>query len=417
MSKFEYIPRVISNQITELLGYFPSIVVVGARQVGKSTLLKHLFPTYSYVLFDPYEDVENARADPDLFLNNRSTPIILDEVQYAPEVISAIKRRIDRNKEPGQYILTGSQQWGVMKQMAESLTGRTVIIQLESFALAEIASGQADHSWLREWLTFPQKQTSVMVDNFYLPRPTYEQLWRGFLPDAQTLPLSYVQTFQSSYQKTYIERDIRLLADLSDLHQFTRFVRIVAALTSQEVNFQQIGRDLGVANLTAKRWLSLLKEIFEWHEIQPFSLNAIKRVSSKPKGYFADTGQICYCQAITSPQALGASPLWGAIFETAVINELRKQLLWMAQPFNLFHWRAHSGAEVDLIIEQNGTYYPIEVKAKTRPTTSDTSGIKAFRKTYPTLSIAKGLVICLTENSYQLSDNDYAFPWNAKSFV
>lgn len=407
-----FIPRSITEKLLRYLQYFPSVVVVGARQVGKSTLLKHLFPDYSYVLFDPYEDVENARQDPDLFLDNKSTPLILDEIQYAPEVISAIKRRIDKNKTPGQYILTGSQQWGVLKEMTESLTGRTVITQLESFSLSEIAEPQAKTPWLEKWLTEPGNITQF--EPMTLPKPTLEQLWRGFLPDAQSLPLDLVPVYHSSYQKTYIERDIRLLADLPDLHQFTRFVRLSAASTAQEINYQELGRDLGVANLTAKRWLSLLREIFEWHEIGAFSMNAGKRISSKPKGYFTDTGQVCFCQAITTPDALITSPLWGSIFETAVVNEVRKQLLWMGSECNLYHWRSHSGAECDLILERNGTYFPIEIKAKTKPTNGDTSGITAFRASYPKLDIAPGLVICLIEKPLKISERDFALPWNIR---
>lgn len=415
MDNFKYIPRMITDRLVRMTKHFPSVVIVGARQVGKSTLIKHIFPEYSYVLFDPYEDIESARKDPDLFLNNRPPPLILDEVQYAPEVISAIKRRIDRNRQPGQYILTGSQQWGVMKQMAESLTGRTVIIQLEPFSLEEIAQNRPEESWLEQWLSLKKQFVPSDLSYLQLPRQTYEQLWRGFLPEAQNLPLDLIQTFHASYQKTYIERDIRLLADIPDLHQFTRFVRLAAALTAQEINYQEMGRDLGVANQTAKRWLSLLREIFEWHEIPAFSMNTIKRISTKPKGYFSDTGQVCFCQAISTPSALSSNPLWGAVFETAVVNEIRKQLLWMTRPFNLYHWRSHGGAECDLIIERDGVYYPIEIKAKTHPTRGDTSGITAFRKTYPNLTISNGLVICLSENSYPLSENDYALPWNIRN--
>jgi len=409
-----YIHRLISDRLIKLLKHFPSVVLVGARQVGKSTLVRHLFPHYSYVLFDPYIDVENARADPDFFLSNHSTPLILDEVQYAPEVVSAIKRKIERNKKPGQYILTGSQQWGVIKQMAESLTGRTILMQLEPFALAEIAKHPPTTSWLEDWLS-PSAYPGSDIALLDAPGKTYEQLWRGFLPDAQTTPLDLIHDFHASYQKTYIERDIRLIADISDLHQFTRFVRLAAALTAQEINYQELGRDLGIANQTAKKWLSLLKEVFEWHEIPAFSSNTIKRISSKSKGYFADTGQICYCQAISTPNALSSSPLWGAIFETAVINEIRKLLFWTGTTCNLYHWRSHAGAECDLIIEKDNVYYPIEIKAKSHPTRSDTSGITAFRKTYPKLNIANGLVLCLSEHSYKLSENDYALPWNVRS--
>lgn len=406
----EYIPRLLTGKLKTFLEHFPSVVIVGARQVGKSTLLKHLFPNYSYVLFDPFEDVENARQDPDLFLDNKTLPLILDEVQYAPEVVSAIKRRIDRNKVPGQYILTGSQQWGVMKQMTESLTGRTVVMQLDSFSLGEIAKQQPKNSWLENWLQNPGNVSQFKILD--LPRNTFEQLWRGFLPDAQRLPLDLVTAFHSSYQKTYIERDIRLLADLPDLHQFTRFVRLAAASTAQEINFQQLGRDLGVANMTAKRWLSLLREIFEWHEIPAFSMNTTKRISQKPKGYFSDSGQVCFCQAISSPEAIITSPLWGSLFETAVVNEIRKELLWMTKPCNLYHFRSHTGAECDLILERDGIYFPIEIKAKTKPSRSDTSGISAFRSSFPKLTIASGLVICLSDSCYKVSENDWALPWN-----
>jgi len=466
-----YIDRLITKKLMRMVDYFPSVVVVGARQVGKSTMLKHLFPNYSYVLFDPFVDVQNARADPDLFLDNQRLPIILDEVQYAPEVVSAVKRRIDRDKKPGQYLLTGSQQWGVIyrnnlknrefgkegaqnfeseratiaerqgaseirnyeayptspktdssccfgiKQMTESLTGRTAILQLEPFSLSEIASNRPQESWLEQWLKNPEMPLGSETSYLELPRRTYEQLWRGFLPDAQTIPLDLIESFHASYQKTYIERDIRLLADIPDLHQFTRFVRLAAAMSAQEINYQEIGRELGIANQTAKRWLILLKEIFEWYEIPAFSMNTIKRISSKPKGYFSDTGQVCYCQAISHPEAIAQSPLWGALFETAVVNEIRKLLLWTGLPFNLYHWRSHGGAECDLIIERDGVYFPIEVKGKTMPTRGDTTGISAFRKTYPQLKIADGLVICLAESAYKLSERDFAVPWNVRSLT
>lgn len=416
MQKFTYIPRLLSKQLIGLTKNFPTVVLVGARQVGKSTLIKHLFPHYGYFQFDPYEDIEGARQDPDLFLKNRPPPLILDEVQYAPEIISAIKRRIDSNREPGQYILTGSQQWGVMKQMAETLTGRTVIIQLEPFSLDEIADNKPSESWLEQWILNKFKPPISNFTYLKLKKTPFEQIWRGFLPEAQKIEIEYVQAFHSAYQKTYIERDVRLLADIHDLHLFTRFVRLTAALTAREINYQQIGRELGIANQTAHRWLSLLKEIFEWHEIPAFSLNTIKRLSARPKGYFSDTGQICYCQAMTAPLVLGSSPLWGSVFETAVINEIRKQLLWIGKPFNLYHWRTHGGAECDLLIERDNVFYPIECKATTNPTRGDTSGITAFRKTFPNLNIAPGLVICLADKAYQLSENDYALPWNIRSF-
>lgn len=412
MTPKPYIPRLITNRLKQLAKHFPSLVIVGARQVGKSTLVQHIFPEYSYVQFDPYVDVENARKDPELFLKNRPPPLILDEIQYAPEVVATLKRKIDLSRKPGQYILTGSQHWGVIKQMAESLAGRTVISELESFSLSEIADQQPDQSWLTEWLKSPSQFIQRNKKLLSLDKVPYELLWSGFMPEVQTLPQNLVQSYHDTYQKTYIEKDIRLLAEIPDLHQFTRFVRLSAALTAQEINYNQLGRDLGIANQTAKRWLMLLKAIFEWNEIPAFSKNTIKKISLKPKGFFADTGQICFCQAISSPQSLGDHPLRGAIFETAVVQEIRKHLSWISESVNLYHWRSHGGAECDLILEQNGKYYPIEIKTKTNPTRADIRGISAFRKTYPKLSIERGLVICLADSFYQLSENDYAIPWD-----
>lgn len=410
----KYIDRAISKRLVELTKHFSCVVVVGARQVGKSTLLQHVFNDFNYVVFDPVIDVENARRDPELFLNNRRYPLILDEIQYAPELLPVLKRRIDKDKIPGQYILTGSQQWGVLKNVAESLAGRAVFVDLEGVSLEEISGNLSPETcWLSRWLTNPQELISNPPERLTLPYTLYEHLWRGSLPKAQFLPLDTIVDFQSAYQRTYVERDIRLLANISDLQLFGRFVRLVAACTAQEINFTQLGRDLGIHPATARDWLNLLKESFQWLEHPAYTGNAIKRISLKPKGYFADTGQVCFSQAISTPNALGGHPLWGPIFETAVVNEIEKQCTCMPSPPIAYHWRSHGGAECDILLERDGTFYPIEVKATTRPSRGDTSGFRAFRATYPHLKIAPGLVIAPTDLFQQLSENDYVLPWDS----
>lgn len=409
-----YVQRSLTSRFKLLMKTFPAAVVVGARQVGKSTLLRHIFAERcDYVTFDPVVDVENARREPDLFLDNHRTPLILDEIQYAPELVSALKRRIDRDRKAGQYVLTGSQQWGGLKSIAESLAGRAVFLDLEGFTLAEIG-GTPDGPWLAAWLEDPSAFAKARPKRLPLKFPLWEQLWRGWLPEAQFIPSATVSDFHAAYMRTYIERDIRLMADVSDLQLFGRFVRLTAALTAQEVNWSQIGRDLGVHLETSRRWLDLLKATFQWFEVSSYSGNAVKRVSGKPKGYVADTGISCAAQAISSPQAVPAHPLWGALFETAAVGEIRKMASLLSPKPNLYHWRSHGGAEVDLILERDGIFYPIEVKARSRPGRSDTTGITAFRKTYPKLRIEKGLVIAPTEEFGQLSEDDYAIPWDAR---
>ncbi|MBE7463679.1 MAG: ATP-binding protein [Planctomycetes bacterium] len=408
-----YISRIQTDHLHDLARTFPVVVVTGARQVGKTTLLRKVFGKKAdLIVFDPVEDVENARRDPELFLDNRKTPLILDEIQYAPELVAAIKRRVDRNRKPGQFLLTGSQQWGVLKTLAESLAGRAVFLDLEGFCLAETTRARWPKSWLAAWLSDPGRFVKRAPRRLAMKRTLYEQLWRGWLPEAQFLPLKAVPDFQAAYQRTYVERDVRLLADVSDTQLFGRFVRLAAALTAQEINHSQFGRELGITPQTAKRWLDILVATFQWFEVSAFHGNAIKRLSGKPKGYIADTGAACALQAISNPTVIGGHPLWGPLFETAVMSDIRKQLSILSPKPNLYHWRTLAGAEVDILLEHNGVFFPIEVKGASRPQRHDVSGIKAFRETYPHLKIERGLVIAPCERMLQITEQDYALPWD-----
>jgi predicted AAA+ superfamily ATPase len=408
-----YVERVLTNRLYQLVASFPAVVISGARQVGKSTLLQNtLGKEAEIVVFDPVIDVENARQDPDLFLNNHPPPLILDEIQYSPELVASVKRRIDSNRVPGQYILTGSQQWGVMKSMSESLAGRAVFMDLYGFSLHEISPQSEKAPWVTRWLHSPEQFLTQKQTRLASRTTLYEQLWRGFLPEAQFLANDVIPDFLFAYQRTYIERDVRLIADVSDIQLFGRFLQLVSALTAQEINYSQLGRELGLTPQTAQRWIAILKSTFQWFEFPAYSGSLIKRVSNKPKGYIADTGLACLTQAISTPATIGGHPLWGALFETAVAAELRKQCGLLSPTPNFYHWRSYSGAEVDIILEYNGRLHPIEVKAKTNPSRRDTMGIGAFRKRYPQLDIAAGLVIAPCEKLTQLSENDYAVPWD-----
>ncbi|MBI3212171.1 MAG: ATP-binding protein [Simkania negevensis] len=407
-----YIKRLLSERVKKLFSNFPCLVLTGARQVGKSTLLKHLFPEVPIVVFDPVHDIQNARKDPELFLSNHPPPLILDEVQYAPELVPVLKRWIDQSKEGGQYILTGSQQWGILKQVAESLAGRAILIQLENFSLGEMASKQPDITWLERWLTKPDVFFAKPVARLNLPHTLYEHLWRGFYPEAQFVKLEFIPDFHFSYQSTYIEKDIRILGDISDFQQFSRFVRLVTAHSAQEINYSHLGREIGLTPQTTKRWLNLLIHTFEWFEIPAYSNNSVKKMSLKTKGYFADTGQICFSQMISSKEAIGGHPLWGALFESAVVSEIRKQAFLLSTPPYIYHWRAHSGAECDLILERDGKFYPMEIKAAAHPTKEDARGIAAFRKQHPHLNIQRGLIIAPTPEAYAVTEKDWVIPWD-----
>lgn len=409
-----YLERAITPRLLSLLDNFPAVAITGARQVVKSTLLEHtLKGKAEFVVFDPVVDVENARRDPGLFLNNHGTPIVLDEIQHAPEILPLIKRRIDKNRKPGQYILTGSQQWGVLKSIAESLAGRIAFIDLEGFSLKEAGKRPQGQNWLTAWLESPSALIKNGIERLEGGHGLFQHLWRGGLPQACFLPLEVVSDFHQAYQRTYIERDARLLADVSDWQQFGRFMRLAAALTGQEINHSRFGREIGLTPQTSRRWLDILKATFQWFEVPAYSGNTVKRVSGKTKGYVSDTGVACWSLAISTPAAVSSHPNWGALFETAVFGELRKALSLLPFRPNVHHWRSSGGAEVDFLIERDGTFFPLEIKAGSAPSRKDVSGIAAFRKTYPNLRVEKGLVVCPCEKLIPLSENDYAMPWDA----
>jgi len=407
-----YRRRLLTEKLLQLHHSFPIVAVVGARQVGKSTLLGEVFRGADSVLFDPLQDVENARTDPDLFLRSHRTPLILDEVQYAPEVVAALKRRIDQDRRPGQYLLSGSQQWSVMRNMAESLAGRVAFLDLEGFCLDELRPEPPARSWLADFLDHPDQALSGRGPGTRQATPVAEQLWRGFLPEAQELPRAVVPGFFQAYQRTYIERDVRQLGEVSDWQLFGRFFRLAAALTACELNHSQLGRELGLNPQTARRWLALLEATFQWFELPALARNAVKRVSQRPKGHLADTGLACAAQAISSPEALSGHPLWGALFESAVVAEVRKLSAALPTPPRLYHFRVHGGTEVDLVLERDGTYFPIEVKAHSRPTPGDAAGLHAFRRAFPDARVAPGLIICPGEQVLRLAEDAWAVPWD-----
>ncbi len=409
----DYRKRALSPRLQELAAYFSVVVLSGARQVGKSTLLAHAFPDWQIVTFDPAKDVGNARQDPDLFLDAHPAPLILDEIQYAPELVPAIKRRVDLTKRPNQYILTGSQQWAVLQTANESLAGRAVFLELEGFSLAEMSGTPS--SWLSRYLDNPEafvQTPATSLKRLPLDKTIYEILFRGALPEATQMPEQFLRTYHDSYVTTYIERDVRMLSEVADHQLFGQFTQLAASLTAQEINHSQLGRELGISYKTAQNWLRILRDTFQWVEVPAYSNNGVKRIAGKAKGYFADTGLACALQRISSPLALAGHPHTGALFESAVCAELRKQMAVMTAAPRLHHWRSYGGAEVDLLLERDGMFYPIEVKLHSRPSRKDTKGIAAFRQAHPQLRIAPGLVIAPTDALLPLSDHDWALPWD-----
>ena len=410
----DYLTRHLENELRDGFSLSKALLLIGARQVGKTTLLKHLFPSVKVITFDPVLDVMQARANPDLFLESVTPPVILDEVQYAPELFPALKRRMDGNPAPGQYILSGSQNPLLLKQVSESLAGRVMVFELESCSFPERSGLAGGNSlpWLARFLENGGRWKDAMPEVSEPHASLMETLWRGSLPETTSLPLRFVRRYAASYVQTYLERDVRIAGNVSDVEGFGRFLALAAALSAQEINRSQFGREIGIAPATAEKWFGVLRSTFQWRELPPWKGNAIKRLSGKAKGIFADTGIQSYLLRISSPEALLASPQRGAIFETFIAGELRRQLYRFAGGVGHYHWRTNGGAEVDNLLEWNGRLHPFEAKCKDHLDAYDLRGMCALRETYGD-AVGDGAILYAGRDLYRLDAHTLAIPWCA----
>jgi len=409
-----YRKRICEKSIEQCAKLFKMVLLVGARQVGKSSLFAHLFPHIKTFVFDPVQDRWNVRKEPDLFLKDFGKPLILDEIQFVPELLPSLKRFVDESDTKGQYFLTGSQQLSILKTVSESLAGRVAIIPVGPMTPHEMYDEfDVQANWFLNYLKNPETFFLKVTRMDKTPRRP-EVIWRGGMPGVIELPNDALPVYFSSYTQTYIERDVRLLENVQDLASFGNFLALVSALTAQEINYSQLGREVGISPQTAQRWLQLLVHTYQWFELRPFPMNTIKRVSMKPKGIIADTGLACYLQRISSPDAVAVNPLQGALFESYCFNMIKGFCNALPLMPYFYHWRTLAGAEVDIIVEFDGVLYPIEIKSTTTISKNDVRGIEAFRATYPQLKIAQGIVIYAGDDCYRVTENIVAVPWNAR---
>ena len=411
----KYHQRLIEAKLQSYADAFACTLVAGARQVGKSTTLNELFgDKYRSFVFDPAQDIYGVKEDPDLFLRNNPPPLILDEIQYVPELIPALKRFVDQNRRPGMYLITGSQQWHVMRHLAESLAGRIALLELPGFSLQERADIHGP-TWLKSWLDGASQGTEKGIQalrSYSSPgHSATEAIWRGGFPEVNTLDEEVIPGWMQGYVSTYLQRDVRTLLAIRDETQLGTFLSLCASLTAQECNYSQLGREIGLSSPSAKRWIGVLRGSFQWLEVPALSSNLIKRLSGKPKGFLADTGLACHLLRLSSPEALQGHPAFGALFETLVATDVWKQL--QVQPLvpALYHYRQHSGAEIDLIVEKDGLLYPIEVKASSRARPSDARSIGIFRDRVGDAA-QPGLIVYAGSEILQVNDDCIAIPFD-----
>jgi len=402
------VPRTLAPTLQRVSAAFPVLLVTGARQVGKTTLLEQCANSdRGIVTLDDLDQRDLARRDPALFLQRHPPPLIIDEVQYAPELFSAIKIAVDRSKQPGLFWLTGSQKFHLMQGVTESLAGRVAILDLLGLSQAEI-QGRAERSqpflpspdWIHASSGRPT-QPRVLMD-------LYRAMWRGGFPRPaldESLPRDI---FFSSYLQTYIQRDVRALARVGDELAFLRLVRAAAARTGQLLNFADLARDVDVDQKTAKAWLSILETSGLVYLLPPWHSNLTKRLVKTPKLYFLDTGLCAYLTQWTSPESLEAGAMSGAMLETFVLSEILKSYWHNGRTVNLHFYRDRDGNEIDLMIEQDNRLYPIEIKKTATPSRTASRSFDSLNRLGRELG--PGAVLCLKDTAMPLSEQVTALP-------
>ena len=404
-----YIERAIAPILKKRVAGSKCILVTGARQVGKSTLVKHEFPQYNKANFDDRLTRLQAREEAKLFFLNNPAPLFIDEVQKEPSVLEDLKIRLDDSDVRGQYILSGSQRLELMKDISDSLAGRVSILELSGLSLREIYGVEFNRHFVPTDEYIAEREKSLVhYDDIW------EKIHRGSYPELYDIDKDW-QDFYSSYVTTYIERDINEIID-TDGVTFTKFLTVTAARTGELLNYSNIAGEVGVTEPTIKKWISILERTGIIYILQPYSASALNRAIRSPKIYFRDTGLACYLTRWLTADALKNSAVAGNMFETFMVSEILKSYSnsGMDYRFNVYFYRgkdksASTENEIDLIIEENGIIYPVELKMTGNPKASMAAANTILDKVEEKKR-GTGIILCLIDKKTYLRENLIALP-------
>ena len=397
-----YIKRTSEDVIKKLSKQFKVVLVTGARQVGKSTLLKHCDENRNYVSLDDLSERELAINEPKLFLETHKTPLIIDEIQYAPELLSYIKLIVDKSDKKGQYWLTGSQQFHLMKNVSESLAGRVGILDLMGLSLAELSQTPNNEPFFPD-LEYIEKRRENHKN--YSTSDIFKIIYNGSFPALNNQDkFQDRNAFYSAYIRTYIERDIRDLSSISNEMKFLNFIRVVAAITGQVLKYSELANAVDISEPTAKTWLSVLISSNIVYLLEPYYRNITKRMTKMPKIYFLDTGLCSYLTGWSSPEVIEKGAMNGAFFETFVVSEILKSYRHNGERPLIYWYRDTQQKEIDLLIERDGKLHPIEIKLTSNPNKSMLKHFKVLDNQ------GYGGLICMRESDIPLTEDVSAIP-------
>lgn len=404
-----YIKRELERKFLKCSDNFKAVLVTGARQVGKTTMLKELSKGQQrkYVTLDNASTRELAMTDPHLFFQTFEPPIILDEIQKAPQLFEEIKIICDNTKKTGLFWITGSEQYSMMKNVSESLAGRIAILKMLPLSQREICG-----KLFEEPIKFDLKSLQLRNADFEKNNISsiFNYIWTGGMPAAQKMDFETREEYFNSYVETYLMRDAIDAGGISDTIKFSKFVTACAALTSTQVNFAKLADICEITQPTAKSWLNILVGLGVVHLLQPYSNNSIKRLSKTPKLYFSDTGLCANLTRWLTPVNLMEGALSGAIFENYVVNELLKGFAYSNEKCNMTYFRSSNETEIDILIEQSNMIHPVEIKQSSNP------DVKRYIKAKEMLSqycnLGNGGIVCMTDEIYPLSMSDFLVPCN-----
>jgi uncharacterized protein len=388
------IKRTLESRLKEIAGYYPVVLVTGPRQSGKSTLCRMTYPQHRYVSLEALDVRDFARNDPRGFLAEYSYDVIIDEVQHVPELLNYLQSNVDENPEPGRFILTGSQHFGLSQSVSQSLAGRCGILVLLPPSLEEL-----------------QKFSNA-------PRDLFTLLWQGAYPRIYDRNIPAHQ-WLADYASTYVQRDVRQVLNVSDLQSFSGFLKLCAGRTGQELNLSNLGGDAGVTHNTARSWVSVLEASWIIHRLPAWHANIRKQVVKSPKLNFLDSGLVCYLLGIREPEQLKLHPLRGAVFESWVVSEIYKSLAHRGTQPNLFHYREVRGPEIDLILEQGDKLAGVEIKSGSTINQDFFKNLKLFShrlKDAEHKKKVKCYVVYSGESAQRRSDA-HVLPWNNVSQI